>query len=142
MKTRFLLPVASLAVPVALALFAMVGGGVGDACWLGMTVESLTAAEAARMGVPTVSSRVVVVKVDRAALASGLIARDVVIGINGQSVGSTATFLATARDATSKRRSDGRVDDVVVTVRRFDQTVAQTVMLTISSEVIAAFGVK
>jgi len=138
MKSRFLLPVALLALPAALAVFAMVGGGVGDASWLGMTVEDLTPAQAAQMGVPTAGSRVAVVKAARAALASGIITRDVIIGINGQAVDSSTTFLAVARDAMGKRRTDGSIDDVVVTVRRY----GQTVMITVTSEMITAYGVK
>jgi S1-C subfamily serine protease len=120
------------------AIFAMLGGGVGDASWLGMTVDNLSADEAARQGIPTAGSRVAVVKVDKAALASGIVVGDVLIGINGKPVNSIGTFLDAARAAMNSRNSVGRMSDVVVTIRRF----GQTVMVTIRSEVIEAVGTK
>jgi S1-C subfamily serine protease len=138
MNTRLLLPAGLISVPVALAVFAMAGGGVGDASWLGMTVEDLTRAEAAQMGVPTIGSRVVVVKVSGAALAAGIVARDVIIGVNGQTVSSKGSFLSVAQDAMSKRRADGQIDDIVITVRRY----GQTIMVTVTSEFISAYGAK
>ena len=138
MRKRHLAPVAVVVLVVGLAIFAMLGGGVGDASWLGMTVENLSASEAARQGIPTAGSRVGVVKVDRAALTSGIVVGDVLIGINGKSVDSVGTFLDAARSAMNTRNSLGRISDVVVTIRRF----GQTVMVTIRSEVIEALGTK
>ena len=138
MRKRHLAPVAVVVLVVGLAIFAMLGGGVGDASWLGMTVENLSAGEAARQGIPTAGRRVVVVKVDKAALTSGIVVGDVLIGINGKSVDSVGTFLDAARSAMNTRNSLGRIGDVVVTIRRF----GQTVMVTIRSEVIEALGTK
>jgi S1-C subfamily serine protease len=138
MRKRHLAPVAVVIAVAGLAVFAMLGGGVGDASWLGMTVDNLSAGEAARQGIPTAGSRVAVVKVDKAALASGIVVGDVLIGINGKPVNSIETFLDAARAAMSTRNSLGRMSDVVVTVRRF----GQTAMVTIRSEVIDALGTK
>ena len=52
-----------LLVPFLVVLLAIAGNGIGDATWLGMKVDALDKAEAARMGIPANASRVIVVAV-------------------------------------------------------------------------------
>jgi S1-C subfamily serine protease len=136
MKVKHAIPVAVIVLAVGIALAAMLGLGAGDASWLGMTVTNLSVSEAAGNGIPTDGSRVAVVKVEKAALTSGIVVGDVLIGINGKPINSIATFLDAAQAAKNTRTPAGRIDDVVVTLRRF----GQTVMVTIRSEVIEAYG--
>jgi S1-C subfamily serine protease len=136
MKVKYLIPGAVVVLAAGVTLAAMLEVGTGDASWLGMTVKNLSAREAAELRIPTDGSRVAVVKVEKAALASGIVIGDVLIGINGRPLDSIKTFLEAARAAMSARAPGGRVQDVVVTLRRF----GQTVMVTIRSEVIEAYG--
>ena len=57
-----------LVAPVLVMLFAIAGGGIGDAAWLGMKVDIMHDSQAARMGVPANAGRVVVVAVEGPAL--------------------------------------------------------------------------
>ncbi len=62
---RRYLEVLLLIVPLPLILYAIAGGGIGDAAWLGMKVDALHRADAARLRVPANAGQVVVVAVDR-----------------------------------------------------------------------------
>ena len=116
-----------LAAPLLVALFAIAGGGIGDAAWLGMKVDALHRAEAARMGVPANAGQVVVVAVEGPALSSGVIVGDLVIGINGRKVRSVDEFLSAARSVMTSRGKDGRLPDVVLTLNRLGNTLVVTV---------------
>jgi S1-C subfamily serine protease len=108
-----------LCFPALLAAYAMAGGGLGDATWLGLTVQEMEPVQEARWGVPVTDGRVVVVEVEEAALAAGVMVRDVVVGINGQHVDSIGSFLSGARAVMARRASDGRLADVVLSINRF-----------------------
>jgi len=115
---RKYLEIILLVVPVAVMLFAIAGGGIGDAAWLGMKVDVLHKAEAARMKVPANAGHVVVVAVEGPALSSGVIVGDVVLGINGRKVESVRDFLKAAHFVMTARGQDGRLPDVVLTLNR------------------------
>lgn len=124
-----------LIIPVLGVLFAIAGGGVGDAAWLGMRVDALDKAEAARMGVPANAGQVVVVKVEGPALRSGVIVGDLVAGINSRKVKSVDEFLKAARAVMESRGRDGRLPDVVLTLNRL----GWPVIVTVPSELVEAF---
>ncbi len=107
-----------LAAPILVMSFAIAGGGIGDAAWLGMKVDVLHKAEAARMRVPANAGHVVVVAVEGPALSSGVIVGDLVLGINGRKVGSVRDFLKAAQFVMTSRGQDGRLPDVVLTLNR------------------------
>jgi len=116
-----------LAVPLLVMLFAIAGGGVGDATWLGMKVDALDKAEAARLRVPANAGQVVVVAVEDPALTSGVIVGDLVVGINGRKVQSLDEFLKAARSVMTSRGQDGGLPDVVLTLNRLGNPVVVTV---------------
>ncbi|MHC4176052.1 MAG: hypothetical protein ACYSWU_01010 [Planctomycetota bacterium] len=116
-----------LAAPVPILLFALAGGGIGDAAWLGMKVDALDRAEAARMRVPANAGQVVVVAVEGPALSSGVIVGDLVLGINGRRVQSVDEFLKAARFVMTSRGPDGRLPDVVLTLNRLGRPLVVTV---------------
>ncbi len=116
-----------LAAPVPIMLFAIAGGGIGDAAWLGMKVDALDRAEAARMRVPANAGQVVVVAVEGPALSSGVIVGDLVLGINGRTVQSVKDFLKAGRFVMTSRGPDGRLPDVVLTLNRLGRPLVVTV---------------
>jgi S1-C subfamily serine protease len=116
-----------LIAPLVLVVFALAGGGIGDAAWLGMKVSALHKSEAARLRIPANAGQVVVVAVDGPALSSGVIVGDLVLGINSQNVGSVNEFLKAARSVMTARGADGRLPDVVLTLNRLGQSVVVTV---------------
>ena len=124
---RRYLEILLLAAPLALMLFAIAGGGIGDAAWLGMKVDALHRAEAAWLRVPANAGQVVVVAVDGPALSSGVIVGDLVLGINGQKVQSVDEFLKAARFVMTSRGPDGQLPDVVLTLNRLGQPLVVTV---------------
>ncbi len=124
---RYLEIVLLLVAPIALVVFAIAGGGIGDAAWLGMKVGTLHKSEAARLRVPANAGQVVVLAVNDSALSSGVIVGDLVLGINGQKVESVDDFLKGARSVMSSRGADGKLADVVLTLNRLGQTVVVTV---------------
>ena len=115
---RRYLEILLLAAPLPVVLYAIGGGGIGDAAWLGMKVDALHRAEAARMGVPANAGQVVVVAIEDPALSSGVIVGDLVVGINGRKVQSVDDFLNAARSVMTSRGPDGRLPDVVLTLNR------------------------
>jgi len=124
---RNYLEILLLAVPLPVMLYAVAGGGIGDAAWLGMKVETLDRAEAARMRVPANAGQVVVVAVEGPALSSGILVGDLVVGINGRKVQSVDEFLKAARAAMTSRGPDGRLPDVVITLNRLGNPLVVTV---------------
>ena len=116
-----------LVAPLPIMLFAVAGGGIGDAAWLGMKVDAMHKSEAARMRVPANAGEVVVVAVEGAALSSGVIVGDLVLGINGQKVESVNDFLKTARFVMTSRGQDGQLPDVVLTLNRLGHPLVVTV---------------
>jgi len=110
--------IAFLLLPVPIVLFAISGGGIGEAAWLGMKVDALHQSEAARMRVPANAGHVVIVAVEGAALSSGVIVGDLVLGVNGQKVESVNDFLGAARFVMESRGPDGQLPDVVLTLNR------------------------
>ncbi len=120
--------------PFFIALYAMFGGGIGEASWLGMTVDELNRSEEAAFGVPANVGRVVVVRVEGAAMERGVMVRDVVLGINGRPVDSINTFLESARAVLRARSADGLGNDVVLTLNRFGRPLT----VTVPAEVVAA----
>lgn len=124
MRSRWQIVV--LSIPVWVGAFAMAGGGIGDAAWMGMTVETLESAKAAQMSVPANAGHVVVVGVRGPALATGVIAGDVVVGINGQHVTCVSDFLVAASKAMRTRAPSGDLADVVLTLDRHGRTVTIT----------------
>jgi S1-C subfamily serine protease len=124
---RNCLEILFLTAPFPVMLFAIAGGGIGDAAWLGMKVETLDRAEAARMRVPANAGQVVVVAVEGPALSSGIIVGDLVVGINGRQVQSVDEFLSAARSVMTSRGQDGRLPDVVLTLNRLGNPLVVTV---------------
>ena len=116
-----------LVAPLLLVLFAVAGGGIGDAAWLGMKVDALNDSDAARLRVPANAGKVVVVAVDGPALSSGVIVGDLILGINGKNVLSVDEFLKAARFVMTSRGADGQLPDVVLTLNRLGQPVVVTV---------------
>ena len=116
-----------LAAPLLVLLFAIAGGGIGDAAWLGMKVDALDKAEAARLRVPANAGQVVVVAEEDPALTSGVIVGDLVVGINGRKIQSLDEFLKAARSVMTSRGQDGRLPDVVLTLNRLGNPVIVTV---------------
>ena len=123
-----------LALPVPIVLFAIAGGGMGEAAWLGMKVDVLHKSDAARLRVPANAGQVVIVAVEGPALSSGIIVGDLVLGINGQKIESVADFLNAARFVMESRGPDGQLPDAVVTLNRL----GQPLVVTVPSEWIAA----
>ncbi|MCP4678532.1 MAG: hypothetical protein GY854_24085 [Deltaproteobacteria bacterium] len=115
------------AIPLLIVAFAVASGGVGEAAWLGMTVETASKATATAMGVPVNVGRVVVVQTEAPALSAGVIAGDFVLGINGRPVESVGNFLAAARDIMKTRGPNGLLPDVVLTMNREGQPLVITV---------------
>ncbi len=124
---RNYLEILLLAIPLPVVLFAIAGGGIGDAAWIGMKVDTLSRAEAARMRVPANAGQVVVVAVEGPALSSGVIVGDLVVGINGRKVESVVDFLKAARFVMTSRGQDGRLPDVVLTLNRLGNPLVVTV---------------
>jgi len=122
------LPTLVLIVPVLIALFALSGGGVGDATWMGITVAGLDAKGAAELRVPFQAGQAVVVKVKGPALASRVIVGDIILGINGRKVGSVNEFLQAARKVMQARGPGGQVPDVVLTLNRLGWPVTVTML--------------
>lgn len=91
--------------------------------WLGLTVSTLSEKKASDLGVPANVGKVVVVNVQGPALASGVIARDVVLAVNGQSVKSVDDFMGSARTLLEARASTGRLGDVTLTLSRLGHPV-------------------
>lgn len=116
-----------LCVPVLLILFAISGGGIGDASWIGMKVDTLDNAKAAQMGVPANAGHVVVVAVNDPALKSGVIVGDLVVGINSRKIQSVEDFLRSAQSVMTTRGPDGRLPDVVLTLNRLGHSLVVTV---------------
>ncbi len=116
-----------LAAPLPVMLFAIAGGGIGDAAWLGMKVDALHRAEAARLRIPANAGRVVVVAVEGPALSSGIIVGDLVLGINGRKVQSVDEFLQAARFVMTSRGPDGQLPEVVLTLNRLGHPLVVTV---------------
>jgi S1-C subfamily serine protease len=124
---RRYLEILLLAAPIPVMLYAMAGGGIGDAAWLGMKVDALDGAEAARMRVPANAGQVVVVAVEGPALSSGVIVGDLVLGINGRKVQSVCDFLKAAHFVMTSRGPDGQLPDVVLTLNRLGHPLIVTV---------------
>ena len=113
----------ALALPLLVVFFAVVGGGVGEAVWLGMTVSTLSEKKASDLGVPAHAGQVVVVKLQGPALSSGVIVRDVILAVNGQGVRSVDDFMTTARAALEARTNGGQLGDVTLTLNRLGHPV-------------------
>ncbi len=124
---RRYLEILLLAAPLPVMLFAVAGGGIGDAAWLGMKVDAMHRSEAARMRVPANAGKVVVVAVEGPALSSGVIVGDLLLGVNGQKVESVNDFLKAAQFVMTSRGQDGQLPDVVLTLNRLGHPLVVTV---------------
>ena len=115
-----------LSIPALLALFAMAGGGIGEASWLGMTVDTVDDTTAMEMGIPANGGSLVVVNVEDPALSSGIIVGDIITGINGTKMTSIPDFLDAAKKSTNTRNAQGALSDVVLTVNRLGRVMTVT----------------
>jgi membrane-associated protease RseP (regulator of RpoE activity) len=116
-----------LVVPVIIGAFAMAGGGIGDAKWMGITVDTLSRSEAAELRVPANAGAVVVVKVGEPAISCGVIVGDVIVGMNSVPIKSIDDFLEQARRAMANRGPDGLLSDTVLSVNRLGRLVTITI---------------
>lgn len=92
-----------------LVVSGIVGIGVGDAYWYGLTVDSVTKRNINYYRLDTSDAGVVVIDVKGDAEKAGVKEGDVITGINGMPIYDTGSFLAAARIA---EESNGIVIDV------------------------------